>query len=110
MHMWFHVQLDQKILDGIYYLPLCGHFIVYTLNVDKNGHFWTTYPPHLVHVVIERPAKLLQHSTTYTQFILNDKTNAHSRIHKRTPQILEWVILSEVLKYSNSIIAMLGLL
>ena len=27
----------------------------FTLHVDKNGHFWTTYPPHLVHVVIERP-------------------------------------------------------
>ena len=23
--------------------------------MDKNGDFWTTYPPHLVHVVIERP-------------------------------------------------------
>ena len=23
--------------------------------LDKNGHFWTTYPPHFVHVVIERP-------------------------------------------------------
>ena len=27
----------------------------FTLNVDKNGGFWTTYPPHLVLVVIERP-------------------------------------------------------
>ena len=28
-----------------------------TLNVDRKEHFWTTYPPHLVHVVIERPPK-----------------------------------------------------
>ena len=27
----------------------------FTLHVDKNGHFWITYPPHPVHVVIERP-------------------------------------------------------
>ena len=27
----------------------------FTLHVDKNGHFWTTYPPHFVHVVNERP-------------------------------------------------------
>ena len=28
----------------------------FTLNMlHKNGHFWTTYPPHLVHIVIERP-------------------------------------------------------
>ena len=25
-----------------------------TLNVDKNMHFWTNYPPYLAHVVIER--------------------------------------------------------
>ena len=27
----------------------------YTLSVDKNGHFLTPSPPHLVHVVIEWP-------------------------------------------------------
>ena len=26
-----------------------------TLNVDQNWHFLTTYPPHLVNVVFERP-------------------------------------------------------
>ena len=29
----------------------------FILHVDKNGYFWTTYPPHLVHVVIERPLR-----------------------------------------------------
>ena len=28
-----------------------------TLNVDQNGHFLTTYPPHLVHVFFDRPLK-----------------------------------------------------
>ena len=28
-----------------------------TLIVDKNRHFWTSYPPHLVHVVIEGPRR-----------------------------------------------------
>ena len=37
------------------YLALPGNF--FTLNVDKNGYFWTTYPPHLVHVVIDRPPR-----------------------------------------------------
>ena len=27
--------------------------ILYVLNVDKKGKFWTTYPPPLLHVVIE---------------------------------------------------------
>jgi hypothetical protein len=27
----------------------------FTLNVDQNWHFLTAYPPHLVHVVFERP-------------------------------------------------------
>jgi hypothetical protein len=31
--------------------PLRGQF--YTLSVDKNRHFLTPFPPHLVHVVIE---------------------------------------------------------
>ena len=26
-----------------------------TLNMDKNSHFWTTYPPLLVYVVFEGP-------------------------------------------------------
>ena len=29
--------------------------IYFPLNLDKKKHFWTTYPPHLVHVVFERP-------------------------------------------------------
>ena len=29
--------------------------IVYGIIVDKRGHFWTTYLPHLVNVVCERP-------------------------------------------------------
>ena len=28
----------------------------FTLKVDKNKHFLTTYPPHLVHVVFEQPS------------------------------------------------------
>ena len=41
-------------------VPFLDHLptsIFYALNVDKNMHFWTTYPPHLVHVVIERPLR-----------------------------------------------------
>ena len=34
--------------------PLCVNSF-YTLNVDKNRHFLTHSPPHLVHVVIEWP-------------------------------------------------------
>ena len=36
----------------------------FTLNVDVNGDFWTTYPPHLVHVVIERPQSTSRWSKT----------------------------------------------
>ena len=33
-----------------------------TLNVDQNWHFLTTYPPHLVHVVFQRPLVRLKPS------------------------------------------------
>ena len=36
------------------YLPT-STWTFFTLNVDKKKHFLTTYPPHLVHVVFERP-------------------------------------------------------
>ena len=37
------------------YLPL---WTFSTAIVDKNRHFWTSsYPPHLVHVVIEGPRR-----------------------------------------------------
>ena len=41
---WFYLVLTT-------YLPLRG----------KKLHFWTTYPPHLVHVVIERPMASLSY-------------------------------------------------
>ena len=33
--------------------------IFYILSVDKNRHFMTPFPPHLVHVVIELPLTLI---------------------------------------------------
>ena len=43
-----------KILVFFDYLPPCVD-IFYGMNVDKSGHFKTTYLPHLVNVVCERP-------------------------------------------------------
>ena len=37
------------------HLPKYLYEDIFTPNVDKIRHFWTTYPPFLVHVVIERP-------------------------------------------------------
>ena len=34
-----------------------------TLSVDKNRHFWTTYPPRFVHVVTECPNSTLDAKT-----------------------------------------------
>ena len=44
-------------------LPFFDHLPTYTctcftLNMDTNGHFWTTYPPLLVQLFIERPLEL----------------------------------------------------
>ena len=44
-------------------LPFFDHlptstWTFFTLNVDQSWHFLTTYPPHLVHVVFERPPKI----------------------------------------------------
>ena len=46
-----------KILTIFDYLPT-STWTFFTLNVDKKKHFLTTYPPHLVHVVFERPLNL----------------------------------------------------
>ena len=43
------------ILPCFDHLPTSKWTFLSTLNVGKNLHFWTTYPPHHVHVVIERP-------------------------------------------------------
>ena len=36
MHMWFHVQLEQKIFDGIYSLHMCCSFYCYFLTENQN--------------------------------------------------------------------------
>ena len=36
------------------YPPLVT-WVFFAMNMDKNGNFSTTHPPHLVHVVVERP-------------------------------------------------------
>ena len=43
-----------KILTFFDYLPTSTWTFI-TLKVDKKKHFLTIYPPHLVHVVFERP-------------------------------------------------------
>ena len=43
-----------KFLDFFDQLPPCVD-IFYLISVDKNKHFWTTYPPPLVNIVCERP-------------------------------------------------------
>jgi hypothetical protein len=39
----------------------------YSLSMDKNRHFLTPLPPHLVHVVIEWPLTVLKADPTETQ-------------------------------------------
>ena len=46
-----------KILTMFDYLPT-SKWSFFTLNVDKKKHFLASYPPHLVHVVFERPLGL----------------------------------------------------
>ena len=46
-----------KILVFFDHLPTVT-WKFFTLNLDKNGHFWTTCQPHLVHVVNERPLRM----------------------------------------------------
>ena len=42
----------------------------FTLKVDKNWHciLWTTYPPHLVQVVFERPHRAVQKGFCFQPF------------------------------------------
>jgi hypothetical protein len=46
-----------KILVFFDHLPTIT-WKLFTLNLDKNGHFWITCQPHLVHVVNERPLRM----------------------------------------------------
>ena len=46
-----------KILPFFDHLPN-STWTFETMSVVKNEYFWTTYPPHLFHVVIERPLRL----------------------------------------------------
>ena len=58
-----------KILTLFDYLPTylpTSTWTFFTLNVDKKKHFLTTYPPHLVHVVFERPP--VQNENTSIQY------------------------------------------
>ena len=43
------------ILPFIAHLSTYFYVDIFNLKVDKNGLFWTTYPPHLIQVVFERP-------------------------------------------------------
>ena len=49
----------------------------FKLNVDKIGHFWTTYPPHPVNKVCERPQSL-----TWTSKLVQSKTGTFSYFDK----------------------------
>ena len=63
-------------------LPFLDHrptsmWTFYTLNLDKNGRVWSTYPPHLVHVIIKCPLVILQHFLNFLFKIhLSDQRNA----------------------------------
>ena len=41
------------VTTWVWFCPFWPPSYLY-VNVDTNGHFWFTYPPHFVHVVIER--------------------------------------------------------
>ena len=41
-------------------IPCTSTWTFLTLNVNKNKHFWTTYPPYVVHVAIQQSWLLFQ--------------------------------------------------
>ena len=52
--VWGH-----SITTWTWFYPVMTYtWTFFTLKVDKNGHFWTTYPPHFVQLVIEGPLEL----------------------------------------------------
>ena len=53
-----------NILVFFDHLPPCVDNL-YVMNVDKNGHFKTTYLPRLINVVCERPLYVFAKSTRY---------------------------------------------
>ena len=61
------------ILPFFDHLPTCTWTFI-TLNVDQNWHILTTYPPHLVHVVIECPQSIEKNLEIHLSTLIEPKT------------------------------------
>ena len=70
-----------KILTIFDYLPT-STWTFFTLNVDKMKHFLTTYPPHHVHVVFDRPLLGNGSKVTWTSNVATF-FKCHDRIARR---------------------------
>ena len=61
----------------------------YTLNLDKNGYVWSTYSPHLVHVVFECPLVIMQN---FLNFLFKNHLS---------DQLKKWPIYISPFRFSN---------
>ena len=77
-----------------------------TLNVDKNRHFWTTYPPLLVHVVIECP---LNHVDFNLEPRFLNKTGYYTVVSPSIALVLGNTVVNTMLLILFSIIPILGI-
>ena len=68
----------------------------YTIRVVNNGYFWTTYPPHFVHVVIERPQKCPFETWTHPIYCMWSA--------RLSPHVFMYVLYYPYYVYSNSIV------
>ena len=67
-----------------------------TLIVDTNRHFWTSYPPHFVHVVIERPQKCPFETWTHPIYCMWSA--------RLSPHAFMYVLYYPYYVYSNSFV------
>ena len=66
------------------------------MSVVKNGYFWTTFPPHLVHVVIERPQKCPFETWTHPIYCMWSA--------RLSPHAFMYVLYYPYYVYSNSFV------
>ena len=85
-------------------LPFFDHlptstWTFFTLNVDQNWHFLTTYPPHLVHVAFERPPTSHEKKRKKEEKL---PAAVHGKIH--IPNILWLASLCSLLVFTRCLI------
>ena len=100
------------ILPCFDHLPASKWTFLFTLNVGKNLHFWTTYPPHHVHLVIERPLVCFIFSQTFQRhwkvFTYRNKDSHRTQQTSKKITFLVYGVPQTCDRYSNLFLVLIS--